>query len=107
MSRDEIFYTGVTSSVPRQSRKETVNKQKLEQKAAITPAAKVVFDLIETEKANILDLRTLILDPSTQEIDVKSGLMARKLYYEHLTSLQNKLTMILKARPLKTGKTES
>ncbi len=98
MARDDsLLYTGATSASFK-SRKEEVHQEKIEKKGVITPAAKIVFDLIEKEKVNVCDIRSLIVDRTTAEDDVKAELLARKLYTTYLSELRNKLKIILRTK---------
>jgi hypothetical protein len=99
MARDDsLLYTGATSASFK-SRKEDIHQEKIEKKGAITPAAKVVLDFIEQEKVNVCDIRSLVLDRTTDEEDIKAELLARKLYTAYLSELQNKLKIILRTKP--------
>jgi hypothetical protein len=97
VSRDDSFlYTGVTSlsnepRTPRQLQKESkvIAKQKLK------PAAEVVLEAIAKERDAITDIRTMILDRTSTEVEVNTELIARKLYLGYLNGLEHKIKSIV------------
>jgi hypothetical protein len=97
MARDDSFlYTGVTSlsnepRTPRQLQKESkvIAKQKLK------PAADVVLEAIAKERDAITDIRTMILDRTSTEVEVNTELIARKLYLGYLNGLEHKIKSIV------------
>jgi hypothetical protein len=97
MARDDSFlYTGVTSlsqepRTPRQLQKESkvIAKQKLK------PAADVVLEAISKERDAITDIRTMILDRTSTEVEVNTELLARKLYLGYLNTLEHKIKSIV------------
>ena len=99
MARDDsLLYTGATSASFR-TKRELTNEEKLEQKGHMIPAAKIVFDLIEKEKVNVADISTLLITAETDLEAMKADLLARRLYTTYLSELQNKLKIILRAKP--------
>lgn len=100
MARDDsILYTGAPANV--RPRREQVRQEKLEQQTVITPAAKIVFDLIEKEKKNNADISTLIVGTESSEENIKSVLLAKQMYNTYLIQLQNQLKIILRAKAKK------
>lgn len=104
MSRDEILHTGMTSASRAVRLK--ANEEKIDKQVKLKPSAKVVLEAIETEKQNILNLRSLIFDMGTEEEDLKSELLARKKYFNYLTQLQAVMNQILAAKPIKKTEAE-
>lgn len=94
------LYSGITS-VSKRTKRDVVNEEKVEKKQKLTPASKIVFDLIEKEKEKVTDITNFVLEASTPDADIKAILLARKLYREHLIGLQNQLQIIMKAKPRK------
>lgn len=98
MSRsDEILYTGITSVssnaelTPRLAQREQKEKDRLKLK----PAADVVLEALAKERANITDIRSLIVDRTTTEQELNTELIARKLYLGYLNVLETKIKNIM------------
>jgi hypothetical protein len=97
MARDDsILYTGATSATFRN--KKQINQEKIQKKAEMIPSAKIVYDLIEKEKQNNADINSLIIRADSSVEDVKSVLLAKKMFDTYLSELQNKLKIILRAK---------
>ena len=83
MSRDQSdLYSGANSNTaePR-TKKELAAVKKSEDKRALRgDAADVILELIEKEKLKALDLATLVLEHGTISDDIKSELMARRMF---------------------------
>lgn len=98
MRNDKILYTGVGSGITRKlAENKLENKEERSAKRAkMLPSAEVVMELIKTEKANIVNIDSFVMGLDTSVEDIKSHLLARKLYSGYLTELSNKLQNILR-----------
>jgi hypothetical protein len=91
------MYSGINSVTnkpftPREIQREQAKQTQLKLK----PAAQVVLDELAKEKANVLDIRTFVLDRATTEAEVNTELLARKLYLGYLNGLEARFKNILK-----------
>ena len=96
MARDEQLYTGMSNAVVRNVRRESLEK-KLEAKVQLKPYQEVVFAEIEKIKTSLLQAhRTIVFADKTDET-VRFDLEVLRARLADLSTLQNKLNMILKA----------
>lgn len=98
MAKDEQLYSGINSQSFGRALRQRVNEENVTKKQVLRPYAQIVFDEIEKQKAEALDLKTFILNGQT-ETDVKLELAIRKRTYHNLVNLQNRFNTILRAEP--------
>ena len=96
MARDEQLYTGMSNAVVRNVRRESL-EQKLQQKVQLKPYQEVVFAEIDKIKESALKAhRTIVFADKTEEA-VRFDLEVLRARLADLSTLQNKLNIILKA----------
>lgn len=98
MRNDSFLNTGMTSAstkppTPRENQK----IEKEQARAKLKPAADVVLEEIDKERAKVVDIRSFI-DVQKDAESIKHELMARKLYLGYLNSLEAKIKNILAER---------
>ena len=104
MRDDSILYTGVTSATNKPTARQIQVEEKEQAQPKLKPAAAVVLELLDKERQNVLDLRSLVIDRTTPEQEVNTELLARKLYLDYLNSLENKVKSIMAVRPQRKPK---
>lgn len=103
MRDDSFLYSGITSVSTRTPR-EAQREKKEQDRQKLKPAADVVLELIAKERANVTDIKTLILDRKTTEQEINTELLARKLYLGYLNSLEVKVKGIMTVKQPRTRK---
>jgi len=100
MRDDSILYTGATSE--RMVRREIKNKErdeaKISKRSALTPAAEVVFNLIEKEKEDVVNSLLSFILTDTPDEDLKSTILSLKMYSGYLLELQAKVKNVLRVK---------
>jgi len=100
MRDDSILYTGVNSE--RLERREQKIKErgeaKVAKRTALTPAAEVVFNLIEKEKQEIVMSLMGFIQTDTTDKDLKSTILSLKMYSSYLLELQTKVRNVLRVK---------
>lgn len=96
MARDEQLYSGISSSSVQPKRRESLEK-KLSQQIVLKPYQQVVFDEIEKIKDQLLDQHRKIAFGLLTPDDVRFDLTVLQARLSDLTTLQNRLNIILKA----------
>jgi hypothetical protein len=97
--RDESFMnSGLTSASlrARQAQKVKDQSDKAAQVHPLRPAAVIVNQLIETEKARSTDLRTWIVDKERLQIDTDALMVAKQLNYEFIINFQTSVNNLLR-----------
>lgn len=107
MARDDsLLYTGITSaSEPKLTPRKAQAEQKEKTRRNLKPAVEEILDLIGVERADIVNLKSFVLDRTTPEEEIKVELLARKMYHGYLNSLEAKVKNIMavkepKKRPI-------
>ena len=97
MKDDSFLYTGINSlsNEPRTPR-ELQKESKVQARQKLKPGAKVLLELIDKEKTNVTDIRSLIVSRKDTEAEVNTELLARKLYLGYLNGLEAKVKTIMK-----------
>lgn len=98
---DSALYTGVDQSgvfgneTTEKSTKEVIDEQK-RQLAEITPKIQDIIDMLDREKATVIDFITSYVDAtSDSEADIKVELKAAGRYRSYLDELKTKFTLVL------------
>lgn len=106
MSRDDsLLYSGATSaSFAQPTPREVQRAQKQENQRRLMPAADVVLELIDKERTNVTDIRSLIIKSEDTADAVRIELRARELYLGYLNSLEGKVKTIMTVRPIRKRK---
>ena len=94
MSRDDsALYTGMSSAVARtiQEGKKELKKETAQTRGKLTPAAEFITSFIDQEISKTKDISELIMDPTSADEDIKSLLLAKKMYLNMLTNLKTNI----------------
>lgn len=98
MRNDNSLWTGQSSVTRRVQKLEDKAREKQIKTKKLSPAADVVFEYIEKEKANIQKQVLTYIQTDTPKEDVKSTLLALKFYSTYLVTLQNNLKNLLRGQ---------
>lgn len=96
MRNDGILYTGQTSASRRKAKEQARKELKAEQAAKLMPSFDVISELIQSERDDIQRQLLTYIQTDTPPEDLKSTLLALKLYDAHLVTLKNKALGILR-----------
>lgn len=101
MSRDDSsLYTGITSTTFERVRlkRDVIKKQKQEERAQLQRGSDVILDRIDDELGLIPEKIWDLASVDDTEGNVKSKLIALKLYKEYLTLLRGELVGLLRKK---------
>ncbi len=101
MSRDDSsLYTGITSTTFERVRlkRDEIKKQKQEERAQLQRGSDVILDRIDDELGLIPEKIWDLASVDDTEGNVKSKLIALKLYKEYLTLLRGELVGLLRKK---------
>lgn len=101
MSRDDSsLYTGITSTTFERVRlkRDVIKKQKQEERAQLQRGSDVILDRIDDELELIPEKIWDLASVDDTEGNVKSKLIALKLYKEYLTLLRGELVGLLRKK---------
>lgn len=99
---DSALITGSTSA--NFSKKKERNEEKLRKKDQLVEVAPFVFDEIEKHRNELGEVLNQIVNGDDHEEEVMVKLQAVRLHRQYLAKLENKLKIVLKAKPLKGAK---
>jgi hypothetical protein len=97
MSRDDsLLYSGQTSQ-SRRAYKEELRRQKREEaRGKLLPSEQVIFEFLEKERENIAKQLLVYIQTDTTDENLKSTLLALKMYDSYLVTQKNQLTNLLR-----------
>jgi len=98
MRTDELLYTGSDSLQRREIKNKERDEAKITKRSALTPSAEVVFNMIEKEKASVTNSLLGFIQTDTTDENLKSTLIALKMYSGYLLELQTKVKNVLRVK---------
>ncbi len=104
--KDNVLYSGQTS-VSRRERQQDKRTAIETQKNEVRPYAQSLVAHVEAEKQRIASEVLEYVKSDTSTEDLKSTLMALRMYDGYLTQLSMKLGVILRHKPKKVAETEN
>lgn len=95
---DSFLYSGLTSASTRQNAEKRAEdkKERQHQKSVLTPAAELIKTEIEKERLKTTDITNLIMDPTSDEANIKALLLAKKMHLEFLSNFQTVIQNVLR-----------
>lgn len=89
------LYTGKTSRSTKQ--RQDIRKEALEKRSQLLPYAQIIEEMIEKDKAEIMNIRNVPVEGKTEN-ELSIELQVRKRMYDYMTNFKNRLTNIVSTR---------
>lgn len=93
---DALLYSGQTSSSRRAIKEKARKEIKAEKSAKLMPSFDVISEMIQTERDDIQKQLLTYIQTNTPPEDLKSTLLALKMYDAYLVTLKSKAQNILR-----------
>lgn len=101
MRNDSTLYTGATSASYASIKRRVRNEEKLLKQTTLVKDAPVVFEEIEKHKQMLGELLLKLTTSKDAPEDIRDTLNALRIHRQWVDQLENKLKIVLKAKPLK------
>lgn len=97
MRNDSVLNTGLTSAAMRrqEAARQAKKDKKQEKRNVLTPGAEIILEWIDKELKQVMDLEYMVMN-LTNENDIKSQLIARRLHANFLKELRSRANNIMR-----------
>lgn len=94
---DSVLYTGVVNRETKADVKKVNRVEEKQRKAnSLSPAVKIMKELLEKERSQVCDLRTFITNASTPKDQVDKELYARAKHMDFINRLEREIEQIMR-----------